>query len=116
MTDTDELALLVIKPEVLDIEDIHEFKETDEELPEPILNRNESVPQTYQRTKRTRLKCDQSGLSTNTKLSKYEKCCGMTYLNQDDLGIHLATSEYHLKLFEQSQKSPNPTMILPQHN
>ena len=73
MTDTNELALLVIKSEVLDVDEIHELKETDEDLPEPILNRNESAPQTYQRTKRTRLKRDQSEISPNTKSSKYEK-------------------------------------------
>ena len=114
MTDTNELALLVIKPEVLDIEDIHELKETDEDQPEPILNRNESAPQTYQKTKRTRLKNDQSGLTTNTKSSKYEKCCRMTFLNKDNFGIHLATSEYHLKIFEQSQKSPDSVRIVTQ--
>ena len=114
MTDTNELALLVIKSEVLDVDDIHELKETDEDLPEPILNRNESAPQTSQRTKRTRLKRDQSEISPNTKSSKYEKCCGMTFLSRENLGIHLATSEYHLKLFEQSQKSPNSVRILTQ--
>ena len=49
---------------------------------------------------------------SSKKSLKNVKCCGMTFFSQETLGIHLATSEYHLKIFEQSQKRPNSARTL----